>query len=232
MSKVIAIFGFGPGTATAVADRFGSEGFSIALIGRDEQRLASGVDALSSRGITAVSFVGDAGDPSSIRDVIGLVRSRMGPITVVHWNAYGGLDAGDLLAADSEALRHVFDVAVFGLLAATNAALSDLKANAGAVMISNGAFGEPSSAMNQAAVSAKTMGLAIASAAKNKLAGMLAERLKADGVFVGEVMVHAAIKGTPSGSGDSIDPSVVAEEHWRLYRLRDETRADVRLPTA
>ncbi|MBV8149744.1 MAG: short-chain dehydrogenase, partial [Candidatus Eremiobacteraeota bacterium] len=41
MPKVIAIVGFGPGTATAVAQKFGAEGFSIALIGRNEERLAA-----------------------------------------------------------------------------------------------------------------------------------------------------------------------------------------------
>ena len=38
--KIIAIVGFGPGTATAMAEKFGKEGFSVALIGRSEDRLA------------------------------------------------------------------------------------------------------------------------------------------------------------------------------------------------
>ena len=41
------------------------------------------------------------------------------------------------------------------------------------------------------------MGLALANAAKHKLVGLLAERLKADGVYVGEVMIAGAVKGTP-----------------------------------
>lgn len=42
MSKTIVVVGFGPGISTAVAEKFGAEGFSIALIARNEKRLAAG----------------------------------------------------------------------------------------------------------------------------------------------------------------------------------------------
>lgn len=128
MSKAIVIVGFGPGTATAVAERFGREGFSVALVGRSEERLARGVSALKARGINTFAFPADAADPAAIRAVIRLVRSQIGPITVIFWNAYGGIDVGDLLTADSASLHRVFDAPVFGLLAAVDEALPDLKA--------------------------------------------------------------------------------------------------------
>src|ERR1700753_2281129 len=114
----MGVVGFGPGGGRAGADLFGAEGFLIALIGRNEERLAAGVSALSARGLTAFGFPANAADPASMRAVIERVRSQMGPITVLHWNAYGGLDVGDLLAADHDSLCRIFDVAIFGLLAA------------------------------------------------------------------------------------------------------------------
>src|ERR1700724_2551741 len=108
--------GFGPGTATAVAEKFGEGGFSVALIGRSEDRLNAGVSALKAKGINAQAIPADAADPASIRAAVRSVRSQLGPITILHWNAYGGMEAGDLLTADQAALRKVFDVAVFGLL--------------------------------------------------------------------------------------------------------------------
>jgi len=232
MSKVIAIVGFGPGTATAVADRFAAEGFSTALVGRSEERLAAGVGALSARGATAVGFPANAADPDSIRSAIRSIRSRMGPITVLHWNLYGGADAGDLLTADAASVRAAFDATVVGLLAATAEALPDLKQSGnGTILVSNGAFGEVSPVMDEAAVTYRAMGIAISSAAKDKLVGMLAQRLKGDGIYVGEVIVYGTIKGTPSGGTDSIDPVRIAAEHWRLYQTRSETRAAVRTAT-
>lgn len=229
MPATIAIVGFGPGTATAVAEKFGAEGFSVALIGRDEERLAAGVSALKARGVAASAFPGDASDPASIRSAIRAVRSELGPITVIHWNAYGGTEAGDLLSADPAAVRSVFDVAVFGLLAATDEVLSDLKkSDGGAILVANGAFGEVSPEIDEYATNLHVMGIALANAAKHKLVGLLAQRLKGDGVHVGEVMIDGTIKGTPTSGGDSIDPSVIAEKYWELYRSRGETRAVVK----
>jgi NAD(P)-dependent dehydrogenase (short-subunit alcohol dehydrogenase family) len=229
MPKTIMIVGFGPGTATAVAEKFGGEGFSVALIGRNEDRLNAGASALKARGINAYAIPADAADPASIRAAVRTVRSQLGPITILHWNAYGGMEAGDLLTADQASLHKVFDVAVFGLLAATDEALSDLKQSGeGALLISNGAFGEVSPEIDEAVINLHLMGLALSSAAKHKLVGLLAKRLKGDGVYVGEVMVYHTIRGTGSTDDDSVDPSVIADKHWELYKARGETRAVVK----
>jgi NAD(P)-dependent dehydrogenase (short-subunit alcohol dehydrogenase family) len=95
MPKLIAIVGYGPGTSASLAERFAKEGFSIALVGRDEERLATGVAVLSAVGTPVSGFPANAGDPESIRAAIRNIRSQMGPIDVLQWNAYGGLDAGD-----------------------------------------------------------------------------------------------------------------------------------------
>jgi NAD(P)-dependent dehydrogenase (short-subunit alcohol dehydrogenase family) len=211
-----------------VAERFGAEGFSVALIGRNEERLAAGVSTLRASGITAFAFPADAADPASIRAAIKSVRSQMGPIAVLHWNAYGGLDVGDLLTADPAALRGVFDVAVFGLLAATDEARSDLKGSDGAILVSNGGFGEVSSQMDEVATNLHAMGIALSSAAKHKLVGLLAQGLKGDGIYVGEIMTFAAIKGTPSDNPSAVDPAVIANKFWEMYRSRSETRATIR----
>lgn len=230
MSKTIVIVGFGPGTATAVAEKFGAEGFSVALVGRSQDHLAEGASALKARGVNALAFSGDASDPASIRSAIRNVRSQLGSITVLHWNAYGGTEAGDLLAADRAALHGLFDVAIFGLLAATDEALSDLKSgDGGAILVSNGAFGEVSPEIDEAVVKLHVMGVALANAAKNKLVGLLAQRLKGDGVYVGETIVYGTIKGTPTGDGNATDPSVIAEKLWELYLARGETRAAIGL---
>jgi NAD(P)-dependent dehydrogenase (short-subunit alcohol dehydrogenase family) len=229
MSKTIVVVGFGPGNSTAVAEKFGMEGFSVALVGRNEDRLAAGVSALKARGIAAAAFPADAADPASIRAAIRNVRAGLGPITAIHWNAFGGTEAGDLLTAEPTAVRGVFDVAVFGLLAAAREALPDLKsARDGVILITNGGFGDVSPEMDEYATTVNAMGVALANAAKHKLAGLLAQRLKGDGVYVGEVMIYGTIKGTPTDNGHAIDASTVAEKFWDLYQSRGEMRASVR----
>ncbi|HEX4196497.1 MAG TPA: SDR family NAD(P)-dependent oxidoreductase [Caulobacteraceae bacterium] len=229
MSKTIVVVGFGPGISTAVAETFGAGGFQVALVARNEARLDAGVAALEAKGIKAAAFAADAGDPASIRAALDKARAALGPLTVVHWNAYGGSETGDLLEADPAAVGHVFDIAIVGLLAAVQEALPDLKsAGDGAVLVTNGAFGELSPQVDAMAVGMKTMGVALANGAKHKLVGLLSERLKADGVYVGEVMVAGMVKGTAwAQAGGGIEPSAIAEQFWTLYRGRGELYARV-----
>jgi NAD(P)-dependent dehydrogenase (short-subunit alcohol dehydrogenase family) len=229
MTKTIIVVGFGPGISTAVAEKFGAEGFSVALVGRSEERLASGVAALEAKGIAAAAFPADAADPAAIRAAIARAHARFGSITVLHWNAYGGLEVGDLLTAAPAAVRRVFDVAVVGLLAAVQEALPDLKgAGDGAVLVTNGAFGELAPQMDELATNLKTVGVALANAAKHKLVGLLARRLTGEGVFVGEVMVAGMVAGTRTGAGEgALEASRIANAFWDLWRARDEVRARV-----
>jgi short-subunit dehydrogenase len=229
MAKTILVVGFGPGISTAVAEKFGAAGFSVALVARNEERLASGVKALKATGIEAAAFPADAGDPAAMRAVVGKARAALGPITVIEWTAYGGAEAGDLLSADAATVRSVFDVAIVGLLATVQEALPDLKASKdGAVLVTNGAFGDINPQIDAYAASTKAMGLALGNAAKHKLVGLLAERLKPEGVYVGEVMVAGSIRGSAWDSGNAnLEGSQIADKFWELYQARKDVRARV-----
>jgi NAD(P)-dependent dehydrogenase (short-subunit alcohol dehydrogenase family) len=226
MSKTIVVVGFGPGISTGVAEKFGAEGFSVALVGRSKERLDAGVAALKAKGVKATAFVADASDPAAMGTMIGQVRSSLGSITAINWNAYGG-QGGDLIAAGLADIRGVFDVAITGLLATVQAALPDLKANKGAVLVTNGALGELNPQVDAAAAKNNIMGLGLANAAKHKLVGLLAAKLKADGVYVGEVMIAGSIKGTPwaTNNPNAIEQSLVGETFFTLYSQRTETYA-------
>jgi NADP-dependent 3-hydroxy acid dehydrogenase YdfG len=228
MSKTIVVVGFGPGVSTAVAEKFGAEGFSVALIARSQARLTAGVKALKAQGITAAAFPADASDPAALRGAIAKARAELGPIGVIHWNAYSGQGRGDLLTVDPMSLHASFDLAVVGLLNAIQEALPDLKAaKDGAVLVTNGAFGEINPMMDGFALGAKAEGLALGNAAKAKLVGLLAARLKNEGVYVGEVTIAGVVRGTgPESPGVlTIDAKAIAETFWRLYKARTETRA-------
>jgi len=228
MAKTVVVVGYGPGVSNAVAEKFGAEGFAVALVARNQERLAAAVEAFNAKGVAAAACPADASDPAAIAVAIGKAREALGPIGAIHWNAYGG-GAGDLATAAPAEVRSVFDVAVVGLLAAAQAALPDLKAAGdGAVLVTNGAFGELNPQIDALAVNLKSMGLAVANAAKHKLVGVLAERLKGEGVYVGEVMIAGLVKGTAFDSGGpAIDPARIAGEFWRLYKARDELYARV-----
>jgi len=124
-------------------------------------------------------------------------------------------------------VREVFDIAIVGLLAAVQEARADIKAAAGAVLVTNGAFGDITPQMDELAVNLKSMGVALGNAAKHKLVGLLAQALKADGVYVGEVTTAGVVKGTAWAGDQGIDGAVIANQFWDLYRSRGANRARV-----
>jgi NADP-dependent 3-hydroxy acid dehydrogenase YdfG len=227
MTKTIVVCGHGPGISDAVARKFGREGFSIACVARNAERLGSATTALTDQGITARPFPCDLGNPQAVRALLRDVRASLGPVDVVHWNAYGA-GAGDLTTSSPEELRGALDVSVHGMIAAVQEALPDLKERKGALLVTGGglAFYDPK--VDAMAVQWNAMGLAIAKAAQHKAVGLLHAKLGAEGVYVGEVVVLGAVKGTAFDAGQAtLEASAIADKFWGLYEGRAEASINV-----
>jgi NAD(P)-dependent dehydrogenase (short-subunit alcohol dehydrogenase family) len=228
MEKTLLVCGYGPGISSGVAERFGKEGFAVGLVARSADRLDAGVKALEAKGIRAAAFPTDLADPGAVAALVERVRPSLGPVRVIHWNAYAG-GAADLLTADAASIRAVLDVPVTSLLSIVQAALPDLKkAEGAAVLITNGGFGKIDPRMDALGVQLNAMGLSLANAAKDKLAGLLHARLEADGVYVGQLMINGAVKGTRFDNGAAtLDPHAIGDRFWSLYSSRTEVRAEM-----
>src|SRR3954465_4766249 len=116
MAETIVVCGYGVGISDAVARRFGKEGYRVAAVARNAERLAGAVAKLTSEGIEAKAFPCDLSEPDAVRKLISDVRAGLGPVKVLHWNAYSG-SAGDLKTATTDELRSVLNVTVHGLIA-------------------------------------------------------------------------------------------------------------------
>ncbi len=228
MAKTIIVCGYGPGISKAVAEKFGAEGFSVALVGRSADKLAAGVKALEAKGVKAAAVTADFGDPTAARDAVKKARAALGPITVLQWSAYNG-GAGDLTTADAAAIRGVLDVGITGFLATVQEALPDLrKQTDAAVLVTNGGLGYLNPQMDAGGVAWNAMGLSVVNAAKNKLIGLLSQKLAPDKIYVGQVMVLGSVKGTAFDNGQAtVDPAAVAAKFWDLYKARGEIRAEI-----
>jgi len=221
MSKTIIVCGHGTGISAAVANKFAGEGFQVALVARSVDKLERARDALQTRGMKAAAFPTDLSDPNAAKGLVKRVNDQLGPVTAIHWNAYSNL-AGDILTADATALRTIFDVAVTSLVLTVQEALMDLKAAKGAVLVTNGGLGLFDPKIDAMAVQWNSMGLAIANAAKYKLIGVLGEKLRADEITVGQVVVLGLVKGTAWDAGNAtIEPRTVADMFWDIYSNRE-----------
>jgi len=227
MKRTIIVCGYGTGISDAVARKFGAEGFAVAIVARNAERLAAGERSLTEAGVSAKGFVCNLGDLQAVRGLVRDVRAALGPVAVVHWNAYAG-GAGDLGTADIEELRGALDVSVHGMIAAVQEALPDLRSEKGALLVTGGglAFYDPK--IDAMAVAWGAMGLAVAKAAQHKAVGLLHQRLASEGVYVGEVVVLGSVKGTAFDSGHAtLEPSSVANKFWELFQARSEATVNI-----
>jgi short-subunit dehydrogenase len=227
MKRTIVVAGYGPGISAAVARKFGAEGYSVALVARRAGPLEEAVASLGAAGIRAQAFPADLAKAEGLSGLIAQIRGTLGPIGVLHWNAYSGA-AGDLLGASLEELRTVYEVSVVGLVAAVQASLQDLKSERGAVLVTGGGFGLDDPKAAAAATRFGAMGLAIGKASQRKTVALLHHRLAGEGVYVGEVVVRGIVKGTAFDQGQAtLDADTIAARFWELAQKRSEPSVHV-----
>ena len=96
------------------------------------------------------------------------------------------------------------------------------------MLVTNGALGKFDPQMDTGGVQWNAMGLSVANSAKHKLVGLLAAKLKPDGIYVGEVMVAGTIKGSGFGGAQgTVEAAAVAQKFWDIYRARTDVFADL-----
>lgn len=87
MSKVCAVFGFGPKIGASVARKWSSEGYKVALLSRSLEKLTAAEHEIpNSKG-----FACDVTQPQVIDQAIASIESSLGPIDVLVWNAGNGV---------------------------------------------------------------------------------------------------------------------------------------------
>ena len=111
MSEVCIITGVGPGTGSALVRRFAAEGYQVAMIARDEQRL---IDIQSTVEGTR-SYPCDVSNDSALTTTLNQILVEMGPPRIVIHNAVTAA-RGDYLSVDTDAMNTAWQVNVMALL--------------------------------------------------------------------------------------------------------------------
>lgn len=210
MSKVIVIIGAGPGIGQSVAEKFGTEGFSVALISRRKEKLEKVRNELAGKGIDAHAFVGDAGDAESMKDAFNQIWEIWEHIDVVHYNA-AKLKMVNIANETADGLTRDFKVNVAGVMTMVNLVASDMeKKGEGTILLTGGGFAlEPNPDFGS---------LAIGKAGIRNLAGSLHAALKSKNIFVGTVTVCGYVKP----DAEKHNPRNIAAQFWKLYTERNE----------
>ncbi|MEO8209707.1 MAG: SDR family NAD(P)-dependent oxidoreductase, partial [bacterium] len=86
--KVLTIVGMGPGISNSAAEKFAKEGFAIAMVARNEQRLAEYKSTFDKSGIESFYSAADAGDEKSLIDSFQNIHSNFGETAVLLYNVF------------------------------------------------------------------------------------------------------------------------------------------------
>ena len=209
--SVALVTGVGPGTGAAVVRRFAADGYQVAMLARNAERLA----ALEAEIDQAHAYPVDVTDPAALDDAVGLVERRLGAPKVVVHNAVGGA-FGSFQDIDPEVLARNFDVNVMALLRlARRVAPAMVAAGEGAIIAS----GNTSALRGRA----NFAGFAPTKAAQRILAEAIARDLGPKGVHVAYVVIDAVIdlawtRKRYTGAPDSffIRPQDIAAEIFHV----------------
>lgn len=201
--KHCIIIGAGPGLGEATARKFGSHGYVISLVARNEANLSDQVGRLNDVGIEAHYASADAGNSVQLVGAIDQLQARSGSCDVLIYNAAVLRPEGPLTLT-TETLRAEFDVNLVGaLLAAQTVAPQMVARGRGAILFTGGGLAlEPYPEWTS---------LALGKAALRNLAFSLYKELAPKGVHVSVIAVCGEVE-----PGGPFDPDAVIGEYFRL----------------
>src|SRR5262245_46669722 len=129
--RVCVVTGVGPGTGAALARRFAADGYRVALLARNRERLAK----LAAELPGAAPFPVDVADLAALRATLARVRTELGAPSVLLHNAVAG-GFGGFETVKPEELEQRFRVNVTSLLVlAQELSPAMIAAGSGAIVV-------------------------------------------------------------------------------------------------
>ncbi len=220
MSKSIVVIGAGPGIGLAVARQWGHQGYQVALVARQAERLAQFVDLLLTEGIEVAAFPTDVTNSDELVATLTAINDRFGSIDALYFGPPA--TAGTMAAPRSVTVEKLEDM--FGLVYAAVTAVQFvlpgmLAQHDGTIM-----FCVPMSAIEPVLFSSN---YAMACAALRNYADALYVDLHAEGVHVGVVTIAGLVVEGDSERRKSLDTSGrrPGDRAWDEYRAFHEDLA-------
>jgi NADP-dependent 3-hydroxy acid dehydrogenase YdfG len=242
MSQVLAVFGAGSGLGIALARRFSKEGFRVALVARNADRLPNMVAELADEGVEAAAFPADLSDPAAALAAVNAIREQFGRIDVVSYQPLpGGTAFIPATQLNRERLSHYVNLFLLSPVEIVNAVLPDMLERGTGGIIVTGGF---TAADPQPHIS----GIGPAMAGIRNFIYSLHGEIADAGVYAGVATLAALIKNseaynamTPEQLAEItggatplrvLDPDELAGTYWQLYANRDQVEYRFPAPAA
>jgi NAD(P)-dependent dehydrogenase (short-subunit alcohol dehydrogenase family) len=210
---VAVVAGAGPGNGAALARRFAEAGYAVALLARGRDALA----AFESEIAGTRGYPCDVGDAASVERAFTAIRSELGEVDTLLYNAGSGVFA-DVEAITPDQFEQAWRVNAYGALLCAREVIPGMKARRSGNIIFIGATASRRGGIRSAA-------FAPAKAAQRSLAESMARKLWPEGVHVALIIIDGIVdlprtrKAMPDRPDDAfVDPAGVAEIAYQLCR--------------
>lgn len=209
---VITIVGAGPGLGIEIARAFGTKGFTVALIARNQDKLDLLADQLRSEGIDTAGFAADIAKPDTITTAFDVIKTRYGRVDVLEFSpADRALGHTSVLDITPENLTPQLDFYLHGAIHTIKQVVPDMiAANAGTILVTNGG-----GVINPVPFLAD---INIAAAGLRNWTLNLHNELKPRGIYVAHIAISAWIGAGHPGA----EPTAIAAAYPELYETREE----------
>ncbi len=204
---VLATIGAGPGLGASVAHAFGREGFAIALIARNPDKLDALTQQLADEGIPAQGYVADVSDRDTLATALDQAATDLGPINVLQYSPVPSAQfLKPVLDTTPEDLRAAVEFSTLGAATAIGQVLPGMiERGSGTILLINGS--------SAATPNGSVAGTSTAFAGESAYGIMLHDAVSSKGVGVRQLIIPGAI-----GGGDPLyDPTALARRIWQLH---------------
>ncbi len=222
-NRSVLVMGAGAATGSAIARRFGIEGYQICLARRDKRVAGASSDIAATfrdQGITAHGFTCDARHESEVAGLIDRIEAEIAPLEVVVFNI-GGNVRFPIRDTTTRVFEKVWQMACYaGFLTGREAARVMVPRQRGTILFT-GATASLRGGSGYVAFSAAKAGLRM-------VAQSMARELGPQGVHVGHVVIDGAIdtefiaerfpdKYETRDQDGILCPTEIAEAYWALH---------------
>ena len=179
------VAGVGPGLGSSLARALSREGYAVALLSRRAESSKPVASEIRANKGKAFVVPVDVTDRKAVSQAVDKIRSELGPISVLAYNA-SGYGRGSFLDLDPELIRQSFEVGAMGAVHLAQAVIPDmLKAGHGFISLT----GATASLRGRAGFAP----LAIAKSSLRMLGQSLAREFHPQGIHVVHVIVDGQI---------------------------------------
>ncbi|MBU0438854.1 SDR family NAD(P)-dependent oxidoreductase [Staphylococcus succinus] len=205
--KTIVIVGAGTGLGLSLAKKFGAEGFRVAAISRNAEKLKVIQENLSNLSIEARIFTADITDLESLKQSIEAIKDEFGSIDVIEFSPYAKEEKfTNVLETTPQSVSEMLKTYLFPSIQIVNEVLPEMiNKGSGSILFTTGVstiFPLPF------AGNAGIIGAGLRNYAEN-----LYNEMEEKGVSIRYLSIGTEIK-----SGTVGDPDSIAEAWYNLYK--------------